>query len=98
MAPGLAPQSFHFDSGAETRGNPKSWSRLTGNKYAAPQDDGPNHFERDRRTCVMPVKLDPGKTYVMGVNSERFRNFKDARGHPALTSLLVFRTKDAAGR
>jgi RNA polymerase sigma-70 factor (ECF subfamily) len=71
----------------------KSWSWPTGNKYAAPEDAGPIHFEHDRRTCVLPVKLDPGKTYVIGVNSERFRNFKDEKGHPALPYLLVFRTK-----
>ena len=41
----------------------------------------------------MPVKLEPGKTYVVGVNSERFRNFKDEKGHPALPYLIVFRTK-----
>ena len=76
----------------------KSWSWPTGNKYAAPEDNGPIHFERDGRTCVMPVKLEPGKTYVIGVNSERFRNFKDAEGHPALPYLMVFRTKAAGGR
>jgi RNA polymerase sigma-70 factor (ECF subfamily) len=73
----------------------KSWSWPTGNKYAAPKDAGPIHFERDGRTCVMPVKLEPGKTYVIGVNSERFRNFKDTKGHPALPYLFVFRTKQA---
>jgi RNA polymerase sigma-70 factor (ECF subfamily) len=62
----------------------KSWSWPTGNKYAAPKEGGAIHFERDGRTCVMPVKLEPGKTYVIGVNSERFRNFKDTKGHPAL--------------
>jgi RNA polymerase sigma factor (sigma-70 family) len=76
----------------------KSWSWPTGNKYAAPKDSGPIHFERDGRTCVMPVKLEPGKTYVIGVNSERFRGFKDAKGHPALPYLMVFRTKAAGGR
>ena len=62
----------------------KSWSWPTGNKYAAPADAGPIHFDRDRRTCVLPVKLEPGKTYVIGVNSERFRKFKDEMGQPAL--------------
>jgi Bacterial Ig-like domain len=76
----------------------KSWSWPTGKKYAAPKDNGAIHFERDGRTCVMPVKLEPGKTYVIGVNSERFRNFKDAEGHPALPYLMVFRTKSAAAR
>jgi RNA polymerase sigma factor (sigma-70 family) len=76
----------------------KSWSWPTGNKYAAPKDNGPIHFEPGRRTCVMPVKLEPGKTYVIAVNSERFRNFKDEKGHSAMPYLLVFRTADAAGR
>jgi hypothetical protein len=41
----------------------------------------------------MPVKLEPGKTYVMGINSERFHGFQDAQGHPALPYLVVFRTR-----
>ncbi len=73
----------------------KSWSWPTGKKYAAPKDNGPIHFEPGRRTCVMPVKLEPGKTYVISVNSEKFRNFKDEDGHPALPYLLVFRTAKA---
>ncbi len=77
----------------------KSWSWPTGNKYAAPKVAGGTiHFEPDGRTCVMPVKLQPGKTYVIGVNSERFRGFQDTQGHPALPYLLVFRTKAAATR
>ncbi len=72
----------------------KSWSWPTGNKYAAPKVEGGTiHFERDGRTCVMPVKLEAGKTYVVGINSERFHGFQDAQGHPALPYLLVFRTK-----
>ena len=77
----------------------KSWSWPTGNKYAAPKlEEGKIHFERDGRTCVMPVKLEPGKTYVMGVNSERFHGFQDSQRHPALPYLLVFSTKPATGR
>jgi RNA polymerase sigma factor (sigma-70 family) len=77
----------------------KSWSWPTGNKYAAPKVEGGTiHFERDGRTCVMPVKLEAGKTYVIGVNSERYHGFKDAKGHAALPYLIVFRTKAAAGR
>ncbi len=60
-----------------------------------PKSDGKIHYEADQRTCVMPVKLEPGKTYVLGVNSERFRGFQDQKGHAALPYLLVFRTKDA---
>jgi RNA polymerase sigma factor (sigma-70 family) len=71
----------------------KSWSWTSGNVYAFPKADGPIHYEKDRRTCVMPVKLEPGKTYVMGINSERFHNFKDVDGRPASPYLVAFRTR-----
>ena len=32
----------------------------------------------------MRFKLEPGKGYVLGINSERFREFKYANGNPAL--------------
>jgi RNA polymerase sigma-70 factor (ECF subfamily) len=70
----------------------KSWS-WTGGGDTYPKSDGPIHYEKDRRTCVMPVKLEPGKTYVMGINSERFRNFKDVDGRPASPYLAAFRTR-----
>jgi RNA polymerase sigma-70 factor (ECF subfamily) len=47
----------------------------------------------DRRTCILPVKLQPGKTYAVWVNSQKFRNFRDAKGQPAVPYLLVFKTK-----
>jgi RNA polymerase sigma factor (sigma-70 family) len=71
----------------------KSWSWTEGNVYAIPKVNGTVHYEKDKRTCVMPVKLEPGKTYVLGINSERHRNFKDAKGRPALPYLVVFHTK-----
>ncbi len=73
----------------------KSWSWTEGNVYSVPKLDGKVHYEYDQRTCVMPVKLEPGKTYVLGINSERFRNFKDIGGHSALPYLLIFHTKAA---
>jgi RNA polymerase sigma factor (sigma-70 family) len=73
----------------------KTWSWTEGDVYSVPKLDGKVHYEYDQRTCVMPVRLEPGKTYVLGINSERFRNFKDIDGHPALPYLLVFHTKAA---
>lgn len=46
----------------------------------------------DGKTCVLPVKLEPGKTYVVWLNSPSFRNFKDSRGQSAVPYLLVFET------
>jgi len=75
----------------------QSWSWTEGSKYSVPKHDGTIHYESDQRTCVMPVKLEPGKTYVLGINSERFRNFKDTKGRPALPYLVVFHTKPRSG-
>jgi hypothetical protein len=55
----------------------------------------PIHYEKDKRTCVLKVKLEPGKTYAIWVNSDNFKNFKDADGRPAVPYLLVFKTKKA---
>ena len=71
----------------------RSWSLNQGNVYAFPESAGPMHYLADRRTCVVPVKLEPGKTYAMGINGGRFNNFKDAGGTPALPSSLAFRTR-----
>ena len=41
----------------------------------------------------LPVALEPGKTYAIWINSEKFNNFKDTDGRSAVPYLLVFRTK-----
>jgi RNA polymerase sigma-70 factor (ECF subfamily) len=41
----------------------------------------------------LPVKLEPGKTYVIWLNSQKFGNFKDTDGKSAVPYLLVFETK-----
>ena len=53
---------------------------------------GKPHWLADGRTCVLPVKLEPGKTYVVWLNSSSFRHFKDSRGQAAVPYLLVFET------
>jgi RNA polymerase sigma-70 factor (ECF subfamily) len=68
-----------------------SWSQLSDETF--PKTTGEPRYDKDRRTCVLPVKLEPGKTYALWLNSERFQNFKDADGKPAVPYLLVFETK-----
>jgi hypothetical protein len=41
---------------------------------------------------VLPVKLEPGKRYVIWINTAKFRNFKDRNGNPAEPYKLVFTT------
>ncbi|MBX9626695.1 MAG: Ig-like domain-containing protein, partial [Gemmataceae bacterium] len=50
-------------------------------------------FDDKLKTCTLKVKLAPNTTYAIWVNSDRFRNFKDADGTPAVPYLLTFRTK-----
>jgi RNA polymerase sigma-70 factor (ECF subfamily) len=67
----------------------KSWS------WAGAEDSwvtGKPHYLTDGKTCVLPVKLEPGKTYVVWLNSPSFQNFKDTRGQSSLPYLLVFET------
>jgi hypothetical protein len=69
-----------------------TWSWSTLSKESFPTVDGKPKYA-DKRTCVLPVKLEPGKTYAIWVNSEQFGNFKDADGRSAVPFLLVFQTK-----
>ena len=70
-----------------------SWSWVMRSKESFPKLDGKPKYLADKRTCVLPVKLAPGKTYAIWVNSEKFGNFKDADGRSAVPYLLVFKTK-----
>lgn len=71
----------------------QSWSWATAWKNSTPKSIGKPHYEADHETCVLKVKLEPGKTYGYWINSQRFHGFRDAQGHPALPYLLTFRTK-----
>jgi hypothetical protein len=41
----------------------------------------------------IPVKLVPGKTYVLWFNRGQFNSFRDADNHPAVPYQLVFQAK-----
>ena len=70
-----------------------SWSWSTLSEESFPKLNGKPKYLADKRTCVLPVKLEPGKTYAIWLNSEKFGNFKDADGRSAVPYLLVFKTK-----
>lgn len=71
----------------------KSWSWSTVSKESFPEVNGQPKYLAGKRTCVLPVKLEPGKTYGIWLNSEKFGNFKSADGRSAVPYLLVFKTK-----
>lgn len=70
-----------------------NWSWGTVSKETFPTLNGKPRYIANRRTCVLPVKLEPGKTYALWVNSDKLGNFKDTEGRPALPYLLVFKTR-----
>ncbi|MFO0819389.1 MAG: Ig-like domain-containing protein [Pirellulales bacterium] len=70
-----------------------SWSWVTRSNESFPKLDGKPKYLADKRTCVLPVKLEPGKTYAIWVNSESHGNFKDSTGRSSVPYLLVFKTK-----
>ena len=69
-----------------------SWSWSTASRETFPQTTGKARYLDDGRTAVLPVKLEPGRTYAIWLNSQRFRNFKGKNGQPAVPYLLVFKT------
>jgi hypothetical protein len=70
-----------------------SWSWSTAWENSTPESIGEPHYEADHRTCLLQVKLEPGRTYAYWLNSEKFQNFTDRAGRPAVPYLLIFQTK-----
>jgi hypothetical protein len=74
-----------------------SWS-WTGGGDTYPETTGRPHYDEDKITCTMPVKLEPGKVYWVGVNSPSHKNFKSADKVAAPWYVILFATKDAEGK
>ena len=90
VAPGETEIRVRFDK-PMTDG---SWSWTSAWKDSTPEFIGQPHFESNGHTCVVKVRLEPGKTYAFWLNSESFHNFKDSEGRPAVPYLLIFQTKN----
>jgi RNA polymerase sigma-70 factor (ECF subfamily) len=69
-----------------------SWSWSTFDEDSFPEIVGQIRYLDDQRTCVLPVKLQPGRFYATWLNSHKFRNFRDADGRSAVPYLLAFTT------
>jgi hypothetical protein len=70
-----------------------SWSWAMASQQSFPEMAGKPRYDDARTTCVMPVKLQLGRTYAIWINTPKLLNFKDAKGQPAVPYLLVFKTK-----
>jgi hypothetical protein len=61
-----------------------------------PLPNGKNAFWRDRRTCVLPVMLEHGRYYRVGIQADSYQNFRSAAGVPARPSAIYFITQGAS--
>ena len=75
----------------------RGFSWTGGGSNYPPLADGQKPRWRDSRTAVLPVKLEPGHYYRVGINSKSYRNFRSAAGVPALPSAIYFTTRGANG-
>jgi hypothetical protein len=71
----------------------RSWFLIKVSDATSPTAVGEPKYSGDKRTWVLPVKLEPGRTYAVRLNDDRFKNFKDTEGRSAMPYLLVFQTK-----
>lgn len=70
------------------------WSWVIHTPESFPKVVGEVHYLADRRTCVLPVLLEPGKAYAVWVNSASHNSFRDTGQRPAVPYLLVFETRE----
>lgn len=72
-----------------------SWSWVTEGSDSFPPTTGDAYFEKDAKTAALPVALEPGKSYVVWLNSGEFQLFRDLEGTPAPPLRWTFTTRAA---
>ncbi len=70
------------------------WSWVHANPAPFPKIVGEVRYLKDKRTCILPVSLEPGTTYGMWINSQEHTSFRDEYQKPAVPYLLVFTTRE----
>ncbi|MBN1555773.1 MAG: tetratricopeptide repeat protein [Phycisphaerae bacterium] len=75
----------------------QSWS-WTGGGQTYPKTTGKIHYDKERKTCTLPVKLQAGKVYWVGINSPSYRHFQTIAGIPAKRHVILFATKSKDGK
>ena len=71
----------------------RCWSWVRSSPESFPEATGDIHYLDGMKTCVMPVKLEPGTMYVVWINTAKFQQFKDREGRPAVPYLVTFTTR-----
>src|SRR5581483_1530247 len=88
---GLQQVTVTFDRDMDTGGY--SWTG-GGPEFPGREDQRPQW--RDKRTCVLPVKLEAAHYYRVGINAPSFQNFRSATGMAVIPTAIQFTTKGAS--
>jgi hypothetical protein len=73
-----------------------SWSWVGGGEHY-PETTGEPHYDKDCMTCSLPVKLQPGHWYWIGINSQKYVYFQTEQHIPARRYVILFATADENG-
>jgi RNA polymerase sigma-70 factor (ECF subfamily) len=77
----------------------EGWSWVIEQGATFPESTGDASMSADLRQAMLPVKLRPGTTYVVWLNSQQHRDFADRAGVPLAPTRWSFTTRDlASGR
>ncbi len=63
------------------------------NQDSFPQMNGSPYYTDGNTRNILPVKLLPGKEYVIWINTSKYTNFKDKSGNSAEPYKFTFKTK-----
>ena len=74
----------------------QSWS-WTGGGDTYPQSGGKPFYDETKTICTLPVKLEAGKVYWVGINSPSYKNFKTPDRIPVDWYIILFSTKNTDG-
>ncbi len=87
--PSITELSVTFDEEMQD-GN---WSWAYTKKEDFPETTGQPYYTEKFTKNSLPVKLEPNKEYVIWINSQKHKNFKDKAGNSASPYRWVFKTK-----
>jgi hypothetical protein len=70
-----------------------NWSWAYSDKNDFPQIVGQAYYTDNNTKNVLPARLEPNKEYIIWINSEKYKNFKDKKGNSAIPFRFTFKTK-----
>ena len=73
-----------------------SWSWVGGGE-TFPEMMGQPQYDKSKRTCTLPVKLEAGRFYWVGINSPQHKYFQTDMQVAALPYVILFATRDENG-